>query len=157
MKKNNIEINENISIQNKFWIVQRIGITLMVGIFLASLYGLLGQGFFNHATAQAKTFRVTYPPFGRLQAATKIKVELPNQEHSAQIAISSEFLNSYTIESILPEPESVRMENGQFVYLFSVDGDLTATYTLLPNRPGISTGILTIENDHTKIRQVIYP
>jgi hypothetical protein len=71
-------IEAQLGFQRRFWVAERIGWLIMVGLLLAALLGLLGAGgLLGTAERQVEGVSVTWARFQRLGRAAPLHITLP--------------------------------------------------------------------------------
>ena len=119
-KARTLEIEEDITFQQKEWFIQRIG-TVMLFLFVgAALLGLTGMGGpLSHADVSDAdgALHVEYERFVRRNAPSTIKVRLRGGPGDLRFWVSSSYLEQVRIDSIVPPPQLVFTESNRHVYV----------------------------------------
>lgn len=118
-----LEINQDLTFEQRSWRVQRVGWTVFSLILLAALLGLLGgPGPLSSRTAgEDSPFQVTYEGFARHNGPTKLTFQLqPGAVAGDEVRVwlSSQYLESIQIERIEPEPNEIALSDDRVTYVF---------------------------------------
>ena len=159
-----LEHNRDLLFQRREWAIQRAGWLVMLAIIVAALIGLLGSGPLSSATAEAGPLQLEYSRFERRHAPSELKVTVANgAESQDQIVlwISTDYITSAEITSIVPEPEEMSEAEDQMVYRFSIYDEAqtpTIQFALEYDDPGHTTGRMgMIGGPELTFWQFIYP
>jgi hypothetical protein len=111
---------DSLRLQSREWIAERIGWVLIAAALLAAVLGLLGPGPLSHRYASSSDGRlsVEYYSIQRHEAPAELIIRLPDVQRQDEIrlAVSREFTDRITTESITPEPERIEMQGERLVY-----------------------------------------
>lgn len=158
------EIDENMQIQRRVWISERVGWVLMSVFTLAGLLGLLGPGPLADASATApdRDIRVSYDRFARLGASSRLELEakVPEGEEAVRVWIAQTWLDVVDVESLQPEPDTSEIEEGRVVYEFRANGARTAKIAIeaQPDRAGTLEMRAGVDGGgEIRIRQFVFP
>jgi hypothetical protein len=166
-----LEIDQDLTFQQREWIGERIGWAVLVLIILAASLGLLGAGPFSRATAEAPgRLRVEYARFARYQTAETLTIRVESAATATaevRVAIDRAYLEGSRVESVVPVPLRVDSAAERLVYVFGVTrrGEpLAITFRLEPERLGVSRGHVSLEPARAAdpaveiaFRQLVYP
>jgi hypothetical protein len=159
-----LEINQDLRFQKKEWAFERWGWIIMVILVIAGLLGLFGQGPLSTTTAKNGTLQVEYERFGRELAPAQFQVQVdPQQANSGEVKLQVErdLLSFYTVDKIIPEPDSTELSPEQVTYIFKTaprQGPLEVTFDFQGDQTGIAQGKIGVEDGPAvDISQVIYP
>ena len=121
--KPDLELIEDLRFEQSEWKVQRIAWTIMALLVAMGLIGLFGVGPLssNSITSTDGRLKLEYDRFERWQAPSALRVILrPTDESRTQLWISSDFLGTVKLESIVPPPQSTEAQPGGTTYTFQV-------------------------------------
>jgi hypothetical protein len=160
-----LQINEDMEFQQREWRVQSwawLAGALLMG---SALLGLFGSGPLSGAEARDAEGRlwIEYERFERYAAPTELRVHIkpaPGADGKARLWLSRDYLDSFRIEHVLPEPESVEAAGDRLVYVFdTVSADGTAiTFQVQPETIGRVRGLVGLDNGApVQFAQLIYP
>jgi hypothetical protein len=159
-----LELDRDLTFQHREWTIQRAGWLVMLAIIVAALIGLLGSGPLSSATAEAGPLQLEYSRFERRHAPSELEVTVSNDAESQdqiEVWISTDYLASTEITSIVPEPEEVSEADEQMIYRFSIDDQAqtpTIRFALEYDDPGPTTGRMgMIGGPELTFWQFIYP
>jgi hypothetical protein len=164
-KPKGTDIEQDLDFQRRMWLVQRIGWVIFGLIVAAGLAGLLGTGPLADAKAAGSDgFEVEYERFAHRASPTMITIhpgDAPlSEEGTLDIAFTQDYLKNFTIERIIPEPDSESLSGENLVYSFKVDDGGLSTITLHvnPAQAGTWNGqIGPADGDPAAINQFVYP
>ncbi len=161
-----LEITQDLDFQRKEWIAQRVGWTVMALLIGAATLGAFATGPLSSTSASTDDGALTikYGRFARHGAQTDVHIEVVPQSiqgGEVQIRADRNFFDTYQIEQIVPEPDSVDLESDGVTWTFTA-GDLTApgeiSIRVRPGSVGIrSGGIGLAGGEMVTIRQLVYP
>lgn len=161
-----LEIDQDLDYQERWWIIQRIGWLVMGLVILAGLLGFLGTGLFSNASSgeQDDPLWLEYERFGRFQSQTKLRLHLGTNAVRAgkvRVWLNREYLENVQLQQVTPEPESVEAQSDRFVYTFQTpkqDQPTTVTFYLQPDQIGSLPGLAGLETQQPiRFNQLIYP
>jgi hypothetical protein len=119
-----LEINQDISFQQKEWKVERAGWIVMAGIVLLALLGLFGGGPLSTVTQKEPGgFQITHERFDRQMNPSKLTLQLPPdaiQGGQARFWIDRNYLEKVQIEDISPAPGSTEVSAERLIYTVKV-------------------------------------
>lgn len=160
-----LEINQNMAFQRKMWTIQRITwVVLLILTVLIALGFAGGFGPYNYVTASSEKMELSYQPRARRLAPTNIEVEIKQlTDNTARLLVSQDFINNYQVESITPQPDSVKSNAEMLVYEFSApEGarSMKIKFYLQADNVSIGShkGLIGPDSDSlVKIKQFVYP
>ena len=120
--KGGLEVDEDRAWQERFWTIQRIGWAVMALILLAALLGATGKGGpLASASARSPAGTIDYPRITRWQSSDQVAVRLPaSASGKVNVELSPEFAETFTIESVEPEPSQVQATAHGDLFTFDV-------------------------------------
>lgn len=154
------ESRKALNFEDKF---RRIGFTCLLLIIIAALSGLFSSGYFSSSklVADNPKLQVEYEKFGRLMKDDTLKISLPSPPSGPlTLQLGKDFTASFQIETITPEPDSMRNVNHQLVmeYASTPNAETTVWLTVKPLRPGFFQTTLSANSGAEKvISQFVYP
>lgn len=153
-----LEIEEYLPLQKTGWVVQRIGLGIMLLFVLLALLGLFGDGILSKRTTKTKNITLTYERFYRHEGSMELRINVAeNNKVDLDVAFPVEYLENFEIRSILPEPKANRTGQGKVRYVFDVRGKINIVYYLTPRQSGTLTGTVEVNDAIFSIEQYIYP
>jgi hypothetical protein len=165
-KTGSLEINQDLELEHRFSILQRIGWGAMALALAAGLLGLLGPGPLSArvAGAQGDALWVEYQRFGRFQAPLTMHLHLhPNTatSQSLRVWLGQEYVVGLQLKQIVPQPTRTELADGRYIFTFPIaDGisDAIVTLTFEPEEFGSFHGVVGLEGSSTvELDQFIYP
>jgi hypothetical protein len=152
-----LEIDENLKLQERGWIIQRIGWLLMAVFVLSGLLGLFGEGPLSKKIITAGNQKLEYQKFSRHEARMELKFDLNSGATGNMISFTNQYLEKFRIESILPEPKTNQVTNERIQYYFEGSGPMTITFYLVPQAFGNMNEKVLANNQQLNFHQFIYP
>jgi hypothetical protein len=160
-----LEIDQDLQFQRREWTVQRVAWAIMLLIVVGAVAGLFATGPLSSASATTDdgALSASYGRFGRHEAYTSINLEVSSdavQADEVRIFANHAFLDTWTIESITPEPDTSELVDDGITWSFTAN--LTAsgeiTIRVKPERVGIRSGEIGLaDGERVTIRQLVYP
>ncbi len=153
-----LNLNEHIKFQKKFWIFQRIMWIAFIGIVTSGILGLFGEGILSQSKLTIKNSVIEYEYFARYQSPTSIIIRSSNLTNSS-VSFDQKLLGEYQIIDILPPPKNVEIKKNYYNYIFDVK-EPTNTHIIFylePQKHGYLSGQINIGVDQYQLKQFIYP
>ncbi|MGQ0815806.1 MAG: hypothetical protein ACT4O1_15330 [Gemmatimonadota bacterium] len=113
-----IHINEDLAFLRKDWRVQRIGWVVVALIILLGLVGVFGRGPAAHKQiGDPRTLAASFDGVVRHGALTEVTVTVGDFQPDSvfRLFLSGEYLRSFEIVDIIPEPSAAGL-SGHFVF-----------------------------------------
>jgi hypothetical protein len=160
-----IDIDQDLEFQEKEWSAERAGWIVGLVLLLAALAGLFGNGPLSSATRVSGPLQVTWERLCRYNASMDLVVQLANPQVSdegIQLWIDRAYIETFEIESIVPEPEAMHEEGERLVVTFRAPPSSTSFHAVLQIRPqkaGVFHGRLgqVGGSGEVQLEQVIFP
>lgn len=162
-----LDVYENQAFERRYWFVQRVSWGVFACFLIAGVLGLLGgTGPLVSATSQEleSGLTVEYQRLIRKRSPVTLSVDIPAEETQASdvsLRIDREYLESYSIEDISPEPGDVYAADEYLVYSFQpadTAAGATITFRLQSQRMGILDGWISLDGqERVELRQFAYP
>ena len=115
-----LQLDDNERRQLVHWRVERVGWVCMLLLVIAALAGVFGSGLFSEAEVAGEGVRVKYSRFTRVTKAVALDITLEHPTENTTLAISREYLQSFEVSGILPQPVSSRTTREQHVFSFAI-------------------------------------
>ena len=120
-----LETHDNHVHNRREWVLERIGWCVAGAILLAAVLGLLGPGPLSHEQASSAdgSIAMDYYSIERYESPAKLRIWVRAKEQrgdSVRLAISRNFTDRVTPETIVPNPVSVEASGKYVVYTFRV-------------------------------------
>ena len=157
------DIEEDPIFQQWNWRAQLLGWTLLGLLIVAGLAGWVGAGPLSSVEVRGgKGLEVEYERFVRHGAETEIRVKVGQPPPgSVRIAIDREYLDTLTLQQVVPSPTRVQASGKDLVDLFEHvgNGPLEATFVLQPEDVGAHAARIAIDDDSARVSiwQFTYP
>lgn len=136
-----LEINQDMTFQEREWKVDRLGRALLVLLVVVSALGLFGHGpiSWTDAAADDGSLEVSFERFGRRGGSQSVGITAPASaadDGSWQIELSNDYVGAVKIDAISPQPDSVEAVAGALRYTFTQaepGADLELSLSLTPD------------------------
>jgi hypothetical protein len=143
-QRSRLEVEEDRPLQERLWRIQRVAWAAMVLILIAALAGATGGGGpFAHATSASAAGTIDYPRISRWRAADRMVIALaPDATDSVELEIDAAFAETFSIESIEPQPSASRATPTGHAYEFDlspVPGRKEIVFHLRAGSPALPT------------------
>lgn len=165
-REGGLEIHENIEMERRHWLYERVAWAVMALIVLAEVLGVFGTGVLSHATAAASRdgLRVEYNRFWRMGAPTRLRVHLPSGSAEAgeiRVWLDRGYLSDVDVQQVTPQPEHVEVRADRLTYGFRA-GDAMATaeivFLVAPRRWGKLHARAGLEGgEQVDFAQLVFP
>jgi hypothetical protein len=166
VRRGDLEINQDLDLQRKTWIVQRIGWGGMALIIVAALAGVFGSGPLARVevTDDRQTFRLEYDRFGRYEGElflTLLLLPEATKTHRVLVEIDRRYWTSQVVEYIIPEPLTSRIGIDGFLYTFEIEAlspSAVIVFRLRPEYLGALNGRIRVnDGSSVTLHQFIFP
>jgi hypothetical protein len=86
----------------------------------------------------------------------KVRVE-NNTGESIAISFPHEYLKSFEVESIVPEPDKNISQSNMVQYIFNGTGSMNVTFYFTPRRVGMMEGSIEVNKNRFALNHFIFP
>lgn len=157
--KTDLEIEEHLPMHERGWKVQAVGMYLILALVLTAAAGLYGDGLVSKKRVSENFATVEYQRFYRFQARMELKIELkiPGGANEAIVRFPGKYLESFQVDSVLPEPEKNVITGEQVEYHFNGTGNAAITFYLIPQRIGAVDGSIEVDKIRFDVNHFIFP
>lgn len=138
----------------------------MLGVVVAAMAGLFGNGLFSRAeraTADGSV-ELAYQRFARTGGTTTLEVSVDRDAargDEVEVAVSKEYLRRFRVRTVTPEPESTRARGTMVVFVFGrsdAASSLEVELDLEPQSVGRARGDVSVEDrPPLRLSQFVYP
>jgi hypothetical protein len=102
------------------WRIERVGWLVLALFLVLALAGLFGGGPLSRAHVQGAEAGVDYERFVRQGSPTELVITPTSGAHGiSRVEITADYLEAFRIDSITPEPTTVRIAGERLVYEFA--------------------------------------
>ena len=155
--QSSIEIDEAIQLHEKGWIIQRIGWVCIIGIMIAGILGLFGEGPLSKKNPVSGNIKATYERFFRYEAEMKIVME-SSSDHISNISFPQHYLKNFKLIRFVPEPEQNITTANVVIYRFMPSLNRVVTIYLTPKNRGTIQGDMKVNGiNNFSLHHYIYP
>jgi hypothetical protein len=151
------EIEDEISLHEKGWIVQRVGWTILFILLTAASFGIFGSGVVSTKKLVKNGASVKFERFARFESPMILEIHTQNNTGKIEILLPLSYFSSVELEKIHPHPSAQRVENGAVVYLFSASNEVAIKFRLTPQSTGKISTVVKINQEDFPIDHFIYP
>jgi hypothetical protein len=160
-----IEVDQDLDFQKKEWAAERLGWWIGLVLLIAALAGVFGKGPLSYAARAAGPLQLRWERLARNNSSLDLEFQLSNASSSdgaIQIWLEQAYIQQFQIETITPQPASMRVDGSHLVLTFpSPPGGalFTVTLQLRAQKAGILRGAAgEVASGHSvQFEQVIYP
>jgi hypothetical protein len=161
-----LEIEQDLEHQRRSWTIQRLGWGVMALTILGALLGLFGTGPLSSTTTRSPdgVLALHYERFWRVQASMIVRLLLAPtslREGEAHVWLSRAYLDSVSVEKVMPPPQRVEASPERLTYIFAIaptSQPIEVRFTVEPQRPGRVAGQLGLANGTAlRLAHFIYP
>ncbi|HYF13931.1 MAG TPA: hypothetical protein VD971_02535 [Phycisphaerales bacterium] len=97
-----LELDQDMSLQRRMWLVQRVG-WIIGGLFLiAALAGALGEGVISHKKEQAGNATLEYERVARRETPTPVRIEGKPADETFEVEVDRKIADA--IDAWIPDP-----------------------------------------------------
>lgn len=156
-------------VEKPFWLsfefqLRRIGFALLLAIVIAAMVGLFSRGYISDARIanDSGTLRIDYEKYSRLMSDVDMKITSSQiRENRNRIILGGDFMDSFRIDTLQPQPDKMYSLNGKMVLEYSVSApgsEQTLWLSLTPMKFGATHSTVAIDNGpEITLHQFIYP
>ena len=157
--KTELEIEEHLSMQERGWRVQTIGMYFIFAMVVAAAAGLYGDGVISKKRVTKNATVIEHKRFYRFQARMELKVKLNNSNNTngVTVAFPAKYLEGIQVDSVVPEPEKNVIDGDHVIYHFDGKGDFTITFFLIPRNIGGINGSIEVNKEPFELTHFIFP
>jgi len=161
-----LQLAQDLALQRRDWILQRVGWILLGLVVIGALLGLFGAGPLSKAVAgrQEGELWVEYRRFWRLQSTMDLQINVGAAAvtgRQVRIRISRAYLESASLERIVPQPQRVEVGPEFFTYTFDTEAPGQPVAMMLAieaTLPGPLTGKIALKRGpQVEFTHFIYP
>lgn len=160
-----LEIEQDLQLERRVWVIQRIGWALMAILVAAAVAGFLGPGPLNDGKAAdpAGRWHMAYSHRLHFRTAQEISVYVrPEATTSGKVRfwISQRYMKDQSVNSLTPTPDQVEAGSDRMVFTFNVTPGKQAPlyFELEPSAYGPTSGEFGLEGQPgVRIDQLVLP
>ena len=152
-----MEMEENIDVQKKGWVIQRVGWIVMAVFVAMAAFGFFGDGIVSKKNIQSGVQKLEYQKYSRFESAMELKFDLNSATQQNIISFPVNYLGNFRIESILPEPKQNQSGNERVNYVFEGNGPMKIIFYLVPKNIGELEADVFVNNQRFHFNHFIYP
>ncbi len=155
--QHDLELNEEIKLHEKGWVIQRVGWVILLLVVLAGAVGVFGSGFLSKRSPVAGGIKVEYERFFRYETEMKILVQ-SSAEPITTISFPQSYLKDFRLIRFVPEPHYNQSTPADVLYYFQGGQNQIVSVYLIPKDYGPVKGDMRVNNNHIiHLDHFIYP
>ncbi|HYF71126.1 MAG TPA: hypothetical protein VD884_23520 [Ohtaekwangia sp.] len=155
--KTSLEIDEDINLHVKGWIIQRVGWFIILILLVCAAIGLFGTGVLSEKTLIKEGSVITYEQFNRRENETHVEIVAREVSGNVLIHLPHGYLQSHDLKKITPEPAEYKSVNGSLLLVFPTEQQAFITLDIEPKEVGQMNNIITINQLDFGINEFIFP
>lgn len=160
-----LDLDEDLRFERRSWVAERVAWVVFAALVAAALLGLFGEGPLSTSEARSPdgSVVVAFERFARRGGATDVFVQVDprlNSEEGFEIVFSDEFLDSFTVRDIQPQPDATRsLDEGLSFSFLSGPGDAMrrVRFSLNTDSMGSIGYDIRVADQTLSINHFIYP
>jgi len=157
MIPHDLELEENIALHQKGWIIQRVGWTILYAILLLALLGLFGTGLLSFRHEQVNGHEVSYEYFLRFESEADMTFQFHDIRDTIRLTVPQSYREYIDISSISPLPARSLLVDGQVIYFFPATHNGKIQCTIMARKAGTIRATLLVNESPITITHLIYP
>jgi hypothetical protein len=151
------EIEDEIELHKKGWIIQRVGWVILFIALIAAILGLFGSGILSDEYVTGPEGTIQFERFARFEAPMELCIDARPRNSFLEVAFPLTYFSGMELERIQPAPTAQAFENGNIVYRFAVREITQVKFYFIPESTGKITAQLQINKEPYSIHHFIYP
>ena len=151
-----LPLEDEISLHQKGWVIQRIGWVLMFIFLVLSLLGFFGNGPVSKKEVQVGNIQLNYERFGRYEHGMEMKFQ-SNGENIGTISIPIDYLENFRMNEFIPKESRQITSAGYVNFVFDGKDNALVKMQLIPVRSKTVEGVFKVNANSFSIKQTIYP
>jgi hypothetical protein len=155
--KTSLDMEDEIDLHKKGWVVQRVGWIILVLILIAASLGLFGNGLLSKSSAGERNAIIYYERFARFESQTELNLQVQNVADGVEVRIPQSYIHSMEVEKVIPEPTRQRLEPDYLVLFFDAKGSASLSVVFNPERTGTVAAVIEVNGERIPISHFIYP
>lgn len=153
----NLEIKEELHLHEKGWIAQRAGWIFIYLLVTLAAFGMFGDGMLSHQNQTVGNTQIQYERFHRQEARMNLRFDIQQQQSNLVISFDNDYLRNFKVESVMPEPQEVKISNEQVNYVFDSEGKTNIVFYLVPQELGNIRGSVQVNDNQFNLSHFIFP
>jgi hypothetical protein len=157
--KTELEIEEHLDAHKRGFIVQKIGMIMLLVIVALGAIGFFGDGLVSTESVTLPSCVVEFQKFHRHEARMKLSISvLRKEEDKITVSFPSAYLKSLEIETITPDASNIELRGDRVDYTFSGNGfGTTINFSIVPRKMGSLKGEIQVNGAPVHLTHFIYP
>jgi hypothetical protein len=151
------EIEDEIELHEKGWIIQRVGWVILFTVLTAAILGLFGSGVLSDEYLTGPEGTIQFERFARFETPMELRIDGRDRNSFLEITFPLTYFSEMELERIQPAPTAQAFENDNIVYRFAVREVTQVKFYFVPKSTGKITTQLQINKEPYSIHHFIYP
>lgn len=152
-----LELDEDIPLASKSYLIQRIGWFILYVFLLLALLGFFGKGIVSAQKSIVDDKEIRYEKFGRNQMPMNLELIIPKIQDSIIISIPQEYFNYVQLRSVNPQPSKQEINDLSYNFTFKGNGELRAFVEIEPKIYGRINFTVKAGETSIPVTQYFYP
>jgi len=154
--KPDLQIDEQLLLSEKGWVVQRVGWFFVIAVMIAGLLGAFGNGLLSKKNVSSGNVKAEYERFYRYETEMKVLVE--SSDHIASLSFPQQYLKNFRIIHFVPEPLNNSTANNEVTYNFLPSDNHVVSVYIISETYGPIGGTMKVNGtDNINLNHFIYP
>lgn len=151
-----LKIDEQLHLQEKGWVIQRVGWIIIIAVMIAGGLGAFGDGWVSKQSSSTGNIKAEYERFFRYETEMKVLVESSN--HISSISFSQQYLKDFRIVRFVPEFDNNNTTENEVRYNFLPGQNRIVSVYLIPKNYGAIAGTMKVnDTNNITLNHFIYP
>jgi hypothetical protein len=152
-----LEMEDEIDLHRKGWIIQRIGWFFLLAVFIAACIGVFGTGPVSNGKIEIDGQVVQYQKFARFGSPVKMTVAARSKAGEIKIIIADSYLKNMKLEGIVPQPDEHTLKGSMVEFIFSATDPFYINFYFKPETSGALETTIAVNDSRFLISHFIYP
>ena len=157
-----LELDQDMPLQKREWMIQRIAWTLLAALLTAIALELLGNGPLSLVREKTRdgSFEIEYERFMRNGSPETIRAVVLPASGAASITVDNRYVRNIEIRRVAPEPVRVESSGESMTFVFPASAGKPVRFVIhfQPDKVGTATGWIAFDGgQRLPLRHVIYP
>ncbi len=152
-----LELDDELDLHQKGWIVQRIGWICMMLLIAAASLGAFGSGWLSQESYSKQSQSVCYEKFARLESPMILQFNCTAINGTTTIRVPQSYMQGFEIKQITPTPSGQKAVDGSIEYTFDSVDRITVRFHLEPQVVGSRIARVKVNEVDFGLRHFIYP
>lgn len=157
-----LQLDEDMPLQRREWLVQRIAWAVLSALLLAIVLGLFGSGPLSHSVARTAdgSVEAEYERFMRNRSPETMRLTVHPDSGAVMLLFDAEYLRRIEIKRIVPEPDQILfgMDAAALVFTADAPGPMRIAIHFQPEKVGMLKGwVMQDGRPRLELGQFVFP